>query len=132
MILVDTSVWVDYLNGKASWYTDRLDQGIIESNVLMGDLILLEILQGIRNDQQFSRVKSNLLLLDQVNLLSIEVATVAATNYRRLRKKGITIRKTNDVIIATFCMMTDTPLLYQDRGFQPFASHLGLKTIENN
>jgi len=126
MILVDTSVWIDYLNGIQSTHTDALDSGIVEGNVAIGDLIFLEILQGIRNDRDYRATKQTLLTLEQYEIFGKEMAEKCAENYRALRKKGITVRKTTDVIIATFCIEQEMPLLFLDRDFIPFVSHLGL------
>lgn len=126
MILVDTSVWVDYLNGVQSDHTDALDAGIIEGTVAMGDLIFLEILQGIRNDREYRMTKRTLLTLDMYEMLGSQMSEKCADNYRALRKKGITIRKTADVIIASFCIEQSMPLLFVDRDFIPFVDHLGL------
>ncbi|MGK7892153.1 MAG: PIN domain nuclease [Xenococcus sp. (in: cyanobacteria)] len=127
MILADTSVWIDYLNGAITPDTDLLDHALYEGTLAMGDLIFLEILQGIRDEKQFKQVKSKLSLLDQFILFSPQMLFKCADNYRALRKKGITIRKTNDVIIASFCIEKKLPLLYVDRDFDPFSEHLGLK-----
>lgn len=127
MILVDTSVWIDYLNGVENSRTDLLDSSIAEGTVAIGDLIFLEILQGIRNDKDYRQTKQSLLALDQHEMLGKEMAGKCADNYRALRKKGITIRKTADVIIATFCIENRLPLLFLDRDFIPFVDHLGLE-----
>ena len=92
----------------------------------MGDLIFLEILQGIKNDKQFNQVKNKLSLLDQYSMFNPNSVEQYANNFRALRKKGITIRKTNDVIVASFCIQENIPLLFSDRDFKPFAMHLGL------
>lgn len=126
MILVDTSVWIDYFNGVQSPHTDMLDSAIIEGVVAIGDLIFLEILQGIRNDRDYRKTKQTLLTLDQYEMFGKGMAIKCAENYRALRKKGITIRKTADVIIATFCIEQRIPLLFLDRDFIPFIDHLGL------
>ena len=126
MILVDTSVWIDYLNGVQSKYTDALDSGIVEGTVAMGDLIFLEILQGIRDDRQYRKTKQTLMTLDRLEIFGQGMPDKCAENYRALRKKGITIRKTTDVIIATFCIERRMPLLFIDRDFIPFVDHLGL------
>ncbi|MFE8072367.1 PIN domain nuclease [Marinobacteraceae bacterium S3BR75-40.1] len=126
MILVDTSVWIDYFNGAQNAHTDMLDAAIIEGSVAIGDLIFLEILQGIRNDQDYRKTKDTLLTLDQYEMFGKAMAVKCAENYRALRKKGITIRKTADVIIATFCIEQGMPLLFLDRDFIPFVDHLGL------
>jgi predicted nucleic acid-binding protein len=126
VILVDTSVWIDYLNGVQSQHTDALDAGIIAGAVAMGDLIFLEILQGIRNDSEYRLTKQTLMTLGRLELFGEGMPEECAENYRALRKKGITIRKTTDVIIATFCIERRMPLLFIDRDFIPFADHLGL------
>jgi len=128
MILVDTSVWIDYLNGVQSKHTDALDTGIVEGVVAIGDLIFLEILQGIRDDRDYRKTKQTLMTLDLYEMFGKGMAEKCAENYRALRKKGITIRKTTDVIIATFCIEQRIPLLFLDRDFIPFMDHLGLLT----
>ncbi len=126
MILVDTSVWIDYLNGVLSKHTDMLDSGIVEGTVAMGDLIFLETLQGIRDDREYRKTKQTLMMLDLFQMFGQGMPEKCAKNYRALRKKGITIRKTMDVIIATFCIERRMPLLFTDRDFIPFVDHLGL------
>ena len=126
MILADTSVWVDYFNGKDNKYTDTLDTALIEGTVVIGDIILLEILQGFRNDKDYNSAKSTLSTLEQFEMLGNSMVTKCAANFRGLRKKGITIRRTTDVIIATFCIEHKIPLLFQDRDFIPFVEKLGL------
>ncbi|SFM81545.1 type II toxin-antitoxin system VapC family toxin [Marinobacter pelagius] len=127
MILVDTSVWIDYFNGVQNPQTDLLDASIIKGSVAIGDLIFLEILQGIRSDRDYQRTRQSLLTLVQYEMFGKAKAEKCAENYRALRKKGITIRKTADVIIATFCIEEGLPLLFLDRDFVPFVEHLGLK-----
>lgn len=129
MILVDTSVWIDYLNGVQSPHTDALDTGIVEGTVAMGDLVFLEILQGIRNDREYRLTKRTLLTLDQFEMFGKGMPEKCAENYRALRKKGVTIRKTTDVIIASFCIDQRMPLLFIDRDFIPFVGHLGLISV---
>jgi len=126
MILVDTSVWIDYLNGVQSKHTNALDTGIAEGVVAIGDLIFLEILQGIRDDRDYRKTKQTLMTLEQYEMFGKGMAEKCAENYRALRKKGITIRKTTDIIIATFCIEQRMPLLFLDRDFIPFIDHLGL------
>ena len=126
MILVDTNVWIDYLNGVQCSHTDALDSGIVQGVVAMGDLIFLEILQGIRDKREYLRAKQTLSTLDRFEMFGQGSPEKCAENYRRLRKKGITIRKTMNVIIATFCMERRMPLLFLDRDFIPFVDHLGL------
>lgn len=127
MILADTSVWIDYLNGRITPQTDLLDTSLAEGLLVMGDLVFLEILQGIKDDGQYEEVKAKLLLLDQYSMFDQSMVFKCANNYRTLRKKGITIRKTNDVIIASFCIDKQLDLLYVDRDFSPFVQCLGLK-----
>jgi predicted nucleic acid-binding protein len=127
MILVDTSVWIDYFNGVENPHTDLLDLSIAEGAVAIGDLIFLEILQGIRNDKDYRQTQQSLLALDQYEMFGKTMTLKCADNYRALRKKGITIRKTADVIIATFCIENRLPLLFLDRDFIPFVDHLGLE-----
>jgi predicted nucleic acid-binding protein len=129
MILVDTSVWIDYLNGVKNRHTDTLDAGIVEGIVGMGDLIFLEILQGIRDDRQYRLTRQTLLTLGRMEMFGEGMPDKCADNYRVLRKKGITIRKTTDVIIATFCIERRMPLLFLDRDFIPFVDHLGLLSV---
>ncbi len=129
MIMIDTSVWIDYFNGKESKETNILDEILAEGNAVIGDLILLEILQGFRTDKDYNLAKKNLKNLDQYQLFGKQMVDKCATNYRSLRKKGITIRKTADVIIATFCIENNMPLLFSDRDFLPFVEHLKLDTI---
>ncbi|MAO14345.1 type II toxin-antitoxin system VapC family toxin [Marinobacter sp.] len=127
MTVVDTSVWIDYFNGVKNPHTDLLDASIIHGSVAIGDLIFLEILQGIRDDKHYRQTKQSLLSLEQYEMFGKDMAVVCADNYRALRKKGITIRKTADVIIATFCIEKELQLLFLDRDFIPFVDHLGLE-----
>ncbi len=129
MILVDTSVWIDYLNGNENRHTDILDSELVDGTVAIGDLIFLEILQGIRNDLDYKKTKESLITLDRYEMLGHYMAEKSAENYRILRKKGIAIRKTVDVIIATFCIENNIPLLFKDRDFEPFVQFLGLNSV---
>lgn len=126
MILVDTSVWIDYFHGQDSKYTSTLDQALGEGSVIMGDIIMLEILQGFRKDSDYKRAKKALGTLEQFQLLGSDMVPVCAENYRKLRKSGRTTRQTTDVIIASFCIQNRVPLLFQDRDFIPFVKKLGL------
>jgi len=127
MILVDSSVWVDYFNGQVTRETDFLDSLLGTEPVAIGDLILAEVLQGFRSDADYEAAKEMLASLTTYDLLGAGLAVKTADNYRALRKRGITVRKTADAIIATFCIERRTPLLYSDRDFDPFVEHLGLK-----
>jgi len=129
MILVDSSVWINYFNGKTTWQTEMLDQMLQQIPVYTGDLILTEILQGFRKDHEYKKAKEVLSILPCKNLGGYDIAIQSAENYRRLRKKGITIRKTIDIIIGTFCIVENITLLHDDRDFDPMMEHLSLKTI---
>jgi len=129
VILVDTSVWIDYFNGVDSLETDTLDKALGNETVAIGDLILIEILQGFRADKQYNMAKELLEPLKKFEMLGLNIAVKTADNYRKLRKKGITIRKTADVIIATYCIENNIPLLFTDRDFIPFVKHLGLQPV---
>src|SRR5690606_21366267 len=107
--------------------TDLLDASIVQGSVAIGDLIFLEILQGIRNDKHYRQTKQSLLALNQYEMFGKEMAGKCADNYRALRKRGITIRKTADVIIATYGIEKKLPLLFLDHDFIPFVDHLGLE-----
>ncbi|MGJ0452942.1 MAG: type II toxin-antitoxin system VapC family toxin [Methylocystis sp.] len=128
MILVDSSVWIDYFRGVASPQTDRLDDLLDEELIAIGDLILSEVLQGFDRDRDFNRAQKFLTTLTIVELGGKEIALRAAKNYRKLRGLGVTPRKTIDTIIATRCIESDLPLLYSDRDFDPFVERLGLRS----
>ncbi|TVZ41933.1 hypothetical protein P886_1284 [Alteromonadaceae bacterium 2753L.S.0a.02] len=129
MILVDTSVWIDYFNGKQSKETDTLDNALDKQEVAIGDLIVLEILRGFRSDKDYNAAKRSLASLIQYSMLSPELALKSAEHYRKLRKKSVTVRKTADIIIATFCIEAKLPLLFVDRDFLPFCEHLKLRSV---
>jgi hypothetical protein len=126
LILVDSSIWIDYFNGAVTPKTEKLDRLLGQEPVAIGDLILTEVLQGFRNDRDFDRARSLLVSLDVVQLAGIEISIAAAKNFRKLRGLGVTVRKTIDTIIATRCIESGYPLLYSDRDFDPFVEHLGL------
>lgn len=128
MILVDSSVWVDYFNGAAGREADLLDGFLGREPVAMGDLVLAEVLQGFRDDAAFRAARRLLRGLPVYDMLGEARALKVAHNYRALRKRGITVRKTTDAVIATFCIEQRMPLLYSDRDFEPFVAHLGLKS----
>lgn len=129
MILVDSSVWVDYFNGLATPETDYLDAVLGREPVAMGDLVLAEVLQGFRSDSDYAAARKLLAALPIHELLDAALAIKVSENYRALRKKGITVRKTADTIIATYCIERGIPLLFSDRDFIPFVRHLGLKSV---
>jgi hypothetical protein len=128
MILVDSSVWIDYFNGKKSRQTNWLDISLGCTPVIMGDLILTEVLQGFKNDKEFMIAKDLLLGLPFMTMGGQDLALESAKNYRVLRKNGITVRKTIDVIIGTFCIHYQLPLLHDDKDFDPMVRFLGLMT----
>lgn len=128
MIVVDTSVWIDYFNGKDTPEVQVLDNALGVEAVAIGDLIALEILQGFKQDKDYKLAKELISALTIYDMLGATAALKCAENYRSLRKKGITIRKTADVIIASFCIENDFALLYSDKDFQPFVKHIGLRS----
>ena len=130
MILVDTSVWIDFFNGAATPQTQTLDHLLDTELVITGDIILAELLQGFRSDSDFQHAIVAMEGLGCYRLAGKEVAIKSAENYRFFRKKGFTVRKTTDMIIATFCIIHDIPLLYSDRDFDPAVKHLGLVSAE--
>ena len=127
LILVDSSVWIDYFRGALTPQTDTLDDLLGRENVAIGDLMLVEVLQGFDRDRDFNRVRELLTSLTVVHLGGRELAIQAARNFRRLRSRGITVRKTIDTIIATWCIENGHELLHSGRDFEPFAAHLGLR-----
>ena len=129
MIIVDSSVWIEYFNGQDNPLTQKLDSLLGVEPIGIGDLILTEVLQGFREDKHYKEAKEHLLTLAVHNMLGQQAAISAAEKYRALRKKGKTIRKTNDVIIASYCIDNDHALLFADKDFQLFVNHLGLKTV---
>jgi hypothetical protein len=124
--MVDSSVWIDAFNGVNSRQVKELSNILGKENIFVGDFILTEVLQGVHNDEDFNDIKSALKEFPCVRLLNKEIAIKSAENYRALRKTGITIRKTIDVIIATFCMENNFILLHNDRDFDPMEKYLGL------
>jgi len=128
VILVDSSVWINYFNGISSWQTDFLDHYLSKTPIIIGDLILTEVLQGFRSNADFETAKNFLSVLQFRQIGGYNVAIQSANNYRILRKSGITVRKTIDIIIATFCIIEGLTLLHDDRDFEPMATHFSLKT----
>lgn len=126
MILVDSSVWVAHLRGRRTPAVARLEAAAGREPLLIGDLILLEVLQGARDEAHAARIERALRRYALVPLLGADLAPRAARNYRKLRERGIAIRRTADVIIATYCIEHGHALLHDDRDFAPMAEHLGL------
>ena len=129
MIMVDSSVWIDYFTDVANKQTDTLDKTLGQRPVAVGDLILTEVLQGFRRDQDYETAKTLFDDLTVYEMLGKKMALKSADNFRALRKKGITVRKTADVIIASFCIERKLPLLFSDKDFKPFVKHLGLAEV---
>ncbi|MCC6569012.1 MAG: PIN domain nuclease [Anaerolineales bacterium] len=129
MLLVDTSVWVDYFNGVKNPQTDHLDENMDRTPILVGDLILAEVLQGLRSDSDFEKVRRILGKFAQVNMVDTALAVQSARNFRLLRQKGITVRKTIDSLIAAYCIENDHQLLHNDSDFEGYEKHLGLRVV---
>lgn len=127
MILVDSSVWIDYFRGTITPQTDKLDELLGREILAVGDLILTEVLQGFPVDREFIEARRVLDSLAVVELGGKSVAIQAAKNFRELRKRGVTVRKTIDSIIATRCIAGQYELLHDDRDFDGYAKHLGLR-----
>ncbi len=129
MILVDSSVWIDYLKGTITAQTEKLDRLLGHQPLAIGDLILIEVLQGFVDERDFNIARKMLTTLTVVELGGQEIAIQAVKNFRTLRKNGVTVRKTIDTVIATRCIESGYDLLHNDRDFDPFAKHLGLRVV---
>ena len=129
MILVDSSVWIDYFRGTDTPQTERLDALLGTEPLAIGDLILVEVLQGFVPERDFNRARKLLGALVQVELCGQRLAIEAAKNHRALRALGVTVRKTIDTVIATRCIADGYTLLHSDRYFAPFVAHLGLRSV---
>ena len=129
MILVDSSVWIDYFRGKANLQTDRLDALLGSEPIAVGDLVLTEVLQGFDSERDFTQAKKLLTSLVIIEIGGQAIAIQAARNFRVLRAQGITVRKTIDTLIATRCIESGHTLLHNDRDFEPFVQHLGLHSV---
>lgn len=127
MILVDSSVWIDYFRSADTPQVALLDSLFGRSPLAVGDLIAAEVLQGVRDEEQFKLVKNTLEAFEHIDLVGYGLAVKAAENYRLLREMGITVRKTIDTLIATRCIEDGLTLLHADKDFLPFTEHLGLK-----
>lgn len=130
MIVVDTTVWVDALNGRNTPHVEHLSVLVGTSEIIIGDLILCEILQGLDNERAARRVESSLRCYEIVSMAGDAIAVAAARNFRRLRSHGITVRKTIDLLIGTWCIENRLPLLHNDRDYRPMAGHLGLTEVQ--
>lgn len=130
MTFVDSSVWIDYFNGKKTPQTDWLDSSLGNTPLVMGDLVLTEVLQGFQGDKDFRIARNLLLSIPFMAMGGRALALQSAVNYRTLRRNGVTVRKTIDVMIGTFCIHYRLPLLHDDRDFDPMIKFLGLKTVK--
>ncbi|MBI2688986.1 MAG: PIN domain nuclease [Acidobacteria bacterium] len=130
MILVDTSVWIDYFRGNQTAQTEALDSLLSQEQIAMGDLILTEVLQGFRHNKQFDLARGRLSELPFFDLGGYEIAVQSARNYRRLRAAGATIRKTINALVATWCIENGFRLLHDDRDFDAYEKHLGLRVLK--
>jgi len=129
VILVDSSVWIDFLRGKPTPQAEWLDRHLDVEVLAVGDLILAEVLQGVRDDRRFDEARRLLGQLEQIVVGGTALAVEAARNYRRLRAAGVTVRGTVDVLIATRCLADGLRLLHGDRDFDAFERHLGLRVV---
>ena len=129
MIVVDTTVWIDYLAGHATPETDWLDEHLTRQRLGLFDLMVCEILHGVSTDPEARRVLRNLQRFEIFETDGVELAAMAARNYRLLRTRGRTVRKTIDYLIATYCLRDGHALLHADRDFDPFEEWLGLSVV---
>ena len=130
MILVDSSIWIAYFNGRQTAKTDWLDAALGTEPLIIGDLILTEVLQGFRKDTDFNTARQLLESFPIYDMIGREVALKSAMNYRSLRRHGVTVRKTIDVLIGTFCIMNNVSLLHDDCDFDLMEKHLKLRSIK--
>jgi predicted nucleic acid-binding protein len=129
LILVDSSVWLDYFKGTVTPQTEKLDSLLGHEPLAIGDLILTEVLQGFAGETDFNQARRMLTSLVIVELGGQEIAVQSAKNFQTLRRLGVTVRKTIDTVIATRCIESGYDLLHSDRDFDPFAQHLGLRVV---
>jgi predicted nucleic acid-binding protein len=126
VIVVDTTVWIDFLNGTDAPHVRRLRAALGAREIVIGDLMLCEVLQGLRSESAARSVEALLRRFDIVGMAGDAIAVAAARNFRMLRARGVTIRKTIDLLIGTWCIEHRLPLLHNDRDFRPMVQHLGL------
>lgn len=127
MIVVDASVWIDYFNGTSNSEADALDAILDQDRIIVGDLTIAEVLSGFRLEGDFRAAKRLLATCEFRPMVGREIALHAANHYRTLRKAGVTVRKTIDVLIGTFCIVNHLPLLHRDRDFDSMEARLGLR-----
>ena len=129
MVIIDTTVWIDYFNGLRTFHTDWLDIQLARQRLGLTDLILCEVLQGVRDDRQWRQLRRDLLKFEVFETGGVDLAAAAAQNYRALRRQGLTVRATIDGLIATFCLLNGYELLHNDRDYDAFEIALGLRVI---
>ena len=127
MVLVDTSAWIEYFRDGKQAVVEEVDRCLEEESVIMGDLVYCEVMQGIKSPRQRSDVARLLDALPRRDMVGFEIAAKSASNYRLLRSKGITVRKTMDVLIGTFCAENGVRLVHSDRDFAMMSMHIGLE-----
>jgi predicted nucleic acid-binding protein len=130
LIVVDSSVWIDYFNGRTTPQTQKLTTLMGETELLIGDIILCEVLRGARSDAHARELAKGLAEVDCVSMFDPQLAVIAASNYRKLRGLGVTVRKTIDLVIGTFCLEHKHELLHADRDFDVMETHLGLRVVQ--
>jgi predicted nucleic acid-binding protein len=126
-LLVDSSVWIDFFGGRPTPEVLLLDESLGRQEIVVGDIILAEVLQGFRTDGSFRQAREALLKFPVLDMVGRDIALQSAANYRRLRRRGVTIRRTLDCLIATFCIQNGLELLHFDRDFDPFERWFGLR-----
>jgi predicted nucleic acid-binding protein len=129
VIVVDSTVWIDFLNGRDLAHVRRLRELLGTSEIIIGDLMLCEVLSGLANEREAAQVEALLRRFEIASMAGDAVAVAAARNFRRLRARGVTVRKTIDLLIGTWCIENRRPLLHNDRDFRPMAGHLGLVEV---
>ncbi len=129
MLIVDSTVWIDYFNGNITPQSNFLHDAVSSIHILVGDLILAEVLQGFRKDSDFEAARLALGKFEQANFVNPALAVQSARNFRLLRKKGLTVRKTIDSLIATYCIENNHDLLHRDSDFDPYEQFLGLRVV---
>jgi predicted nucleic acid-binding protein len=129
MILVDSSVWIDFFRGTQTAASEKLDRILDTERLYVGDLIVTEVLQGFKEEADFKAARKTLESFTMVEIGGEDIAVLAAQNFRFLRARGLTVRKTIDTLIATRCIQAGFKLLHSDRDFDHFAAHLGLKVV---
>jgi predicted nucleic acid-binding protein len=129
LIVVDSSVWIDFFNGKATWQALRLRRSLVDEPVVVGDLILCEVLRGFRSERHAREAAEIMRECHLRQMAGFGLAMVAARHFRAMRSRGLTVRKTVDLLIGTYCLIHDLPLLHADRDFDVLQRQLGLRTV---